>query len=159
MIEHSTDCEHSYQSKHHSDYQMPRLVRIHCMFKCVLFIMCTCILHFGIILYTYRKQHGRLKVCSHSILFDPLDIRHPVIKVCYKHCGVIKEYHDTTGSLRLINHLVCSYAMHIAMKLLRLKLPSFLRFSCHVCTYTLQIDVVYLLYCMVATYLFMKVFL
>lgn len=103
------------------------------------------------VLYTYRKQHGRLKVCSHSILFDPLDIRHPVIKVCYKHCGVIKEYHDTTGSLRLINHLVCSYAMHIAMKLLRLKLPSFLRFSCHVCTYTLQIDVVCLLYCMVAT--------
>lgn len=53
-----------------------------------------------------RKQHGRLKVCSHSILFDPLDIRHPVIKVCYKHCGVIKEYHDTTGSLRSDNCLL-----------------------------------------------------
>ena len=102
------------------------------------------------VLYTYRKQHGRLKVCSHSILFDPLDIRHPVIKVCYKHCGIIKEYHDTTGSLRLINHLVCSYAMHIAMKLLRLKFPSFLRFSCHVnvvCS------------CYIASYLFMEVLL
>lgn len=31
-----------------------------------------------------RKQRGRLKVCSESILFDPLDFADPVIKVIIK---------------------------------------------------------------------------
>ena len=29
----------------------------------------------------FRKQRGRLKLCSESLLFDPLDIEHPIIKV------------------------------------------------------------------------------
>ena len=28
-----------------------------------------------------RKQRGRLKLCSESILFDPVDFSDPVIKV------------------------------------------------------------------------------
>jgi hypothetical protein len=28
-----------------------------------------------------RKQRGRLKLCSHSILFDPLDTAYPILKV------------------------------------------------------------------------------
>ena len=29
----------------------------------------------------FRKQRGRLKLCSESLLFDPIDIEHPIIKV------------------------------------------------------------------------------
>ncbi len=29
----------------------------------------------------FRKQRGRLKICSESIVFDPLDFSHPVRKV------------------------------------------------------------------------------
>lgn len=28
-----------------------------------------------------RKQRGRMKICSHSLIFDPLNFSHPVIKV------------------------------------------------------------------------------
>ncbi|XP_065915844.1 protein FAN-like isoform X2 [Dysidea avara] len=41
-----------------------------------------------------KKQRGRLKVCSHSVLFEPLDISEPVLKICYKHCDAIKEWSD-----------------------------------------------------------------
>ena len=33
------------------------------------------------ILSLFRKQRGRLKLCSESLLFDPIDIEHPIIKV------------------------------------------------------------------------------
>ena len=29
----------------------------------------------------YRKQRGRLKICSKSILFDPIDTSYPILKV------------------------------------------------------------------------------
>ena len=31
--------------------------------------------------YFYRKQRGRLKICSKSILFDPIDTSYPILKV------------------------------------------------------------------------------
>ena len=41
--------------------------------------VCVCV--WSYIICVHRKQRGRLKVCSESILFDPVDFSDPVIKV------------------------------------------------------------------------------
>lgn len=33
-----------------------------------------------------RKQRGRMKICSHSVLFDPLNFSNPVIKIAFRDC-------------------------------------------------------------------------
>lgn len=38
----------------------------------------------------FRKERGRLKVCSRSLIFDPVDHAHPMLKV---------SVHDTAGML------------------------------------------------------------
>lgn len=39
-----------------------------------------------------RKQKGRLKVCSKSLLFDPKDINFPILKFPLKECTVIERW-------------------------------------------------------------------
>ncbi|CAH1778819.1 unnamed protein product, partial [Owenia fusiformis] len=43
-----------------------------------------------------KKQRGRLKVCSHSIVFDPQDLKYPIIKLFLRDIKTIQEY---TGPL------------------------------------------------------------
>ncbi|KAF7269361.1 hypothetical protein GWI33_017614 [Rhynchophorus ferrugineus] len=42
--------------------------------------------------YDYKKQDGRLKMCSKSLVFDPKDISKPLIKISLKNCVVIEEW-------------------------------------------------------------------
>ena len=39
-----------------------------------------------------KKQIGRLKMCSKSIVFDPKDINKPLIKIPLKECTNISEW-------------------------------------------------------------------
>lgn len=39
-----------------------------------------------------KKQIGRLKMCSKSIVFDPKDINKPLIKIPLKDCMNISEW-------------------------------------------------------------------
>ena len=50
--------------------------------------ICMCTFFYSLI----RKQRGRLKVCSESLIFDPLDFNDPVVKVCYC-CTTTSRYH------------------------------------------------------------------
>ncbi|XP_028392732.1 protein FAN-like isoform X2 [Dendronephthya gigantea] len=43
-----------------------------------------------------RKQRGRLKLCSHSVLFDPLDTAYPILKFPFKDIKSMKQW---TGPL------------------------------------------------------------
>lgn len=43
-----------------------------------------------------RKQRGRLKMCSHSILFDPLDTAYPILKFPFKDVQIMNQW---TGPL------------------------------------------------------------
>lgn len=45
--------------------------------------------------YDKKKQDGRLKMCSKSIVFDPKDISKPIIKVSLKDCQIIEKYKGT----------------------------------------------------------------
>ncbi|KAJ1521516.1 hypothetical protein ONE63_003179 [Megalurothrips usitatus] len=40
---------------------------------------------------TLKRQDGRLKLCSKSIVFDPKDISKPIIKIAHKDCVHIEE--------------------------------------------------------------------
>ncbi|KAG8226897.1 hypothetical protein J437_LFUL005656 [Ladona fulva] len=42
--------------------------------------------------YEVKKQIGRLKMCSKSIVFDPKDIAKPIIKIPLKECTNIQEW-------------------------------------------------------------------
>lgn len=42
--------------------------------------------------YDTKKQDGRLKMCSKSLVFDPKDIHKPIIKIPLKDCVVIEQW-------------------------------------------------------------------
>jgi hypothetical protein len=61
-----------------------------------------------------RKQRGRLKLCSHSILFDPLDTAYPILKVGqYEHqkirCGSIDFIKTIFHDYFLIMPYLCHF--------------------------------------------------
>lgn len=51
--------------------------------------------------YDLRKQDGRLKMCSRSLVFDPKDITKPIVKVPLKDCQIIEQY---KGSAKFISN-------------------------------------------------------
>lgn len=50
--------------------------------------------------YDYKKQDGRLKMCSKSLVFDPKDINKPIIKIPLKDCRIIEQF---KGSAKFLN--------------------------------------------------------
>ncbi|XP_064393489.1 protein FAN-like [Halichondria panicea] len=46
-----------------------------------------------------RKQRGRLKICSESLVFDPLDFSHPVIKVAFRDCTSVKSWDNNDSRI------------------------------------------------------------
>lgn len=44
--------------------------------------------------YENKKEIGRLKLCSKSIVFDPKDVMSPIIKIPFKECAKISEWDD-----------------------------------------------------------------
>ncbi|KAG5896999.1 hypothetical protein JTB14_010751 [Gonioctena quinquepunctata] len=51
-------------------------------------------------IYETKKQDGRLKMCSKSLIFDPKDINKPIIKIQFKDCVVIEQW---KGSAKFLN--------------------------------------------------------
>ncbi|CAG9854526.1 unnamed protein product [Phyllotreta striolata] len=56
--------------------------------------------------YDTKKQDGRLKMCSKSLVFDPKDISHPIIKILYKDCVVIEQWKGTAKFLNSNNNVL-----------------------------------------------------
>ncbi|XP_074031053.1 protein FAN [Leptinotarsa decemlineata] len=50
--------------------------------------------------YETKKQDGRLKMCSKSLIFDPKDINKPIVKIPFKDCVVIEQW---KGSAKFLN--------------------------------------------------------
>lgn len=56
-----------------------------------------------------KKQDGRLKMCSKSLVFDPKDINKPLIKIPLKECAVIEQwrgkakYFENNNSVLTVN--------------------------------------------------------
>ena len=46
-----------------------------------------------------RKQRGRLKVCSYSIIFDPLDSADPVLKIAYRDVLKIERWKQQSSKI------------------------------------------------------------
>ncbi|CAG9825349.1 unnamed protein product, partial [Phaedon cochleariae] len=50
--------------------------------------------------YDSKKQDGRLKMCSKSLIFDPKEISKPIVKILLKDCIVIEQW---KGSAKFLN--------------------------------------------------------
>ena len=46
----------------------------------------------GILIICNRRVKGRLNLCSHSLIFDPEDIKLPIIKLPFKYVDYIRQY-------------------------------------------------------------------
>ena len=53
--------------------------------------------------YFYRKQRGRLKICSKSILFDPIDTSYPILKVHGCFVVIMLSYKSSDPMYCLVN--------------------------------------------------------
>lgn len=49
-------------------------------------------MHAHALAHAHRKQVGRLKVCSHSVVFDPEDIRQPILRLPLRNVARIGKY-------------------------------------------------------------------
>ncbi|XP_028128132.1 protein FAN [Diabrotica virgifera virgifera] len=56
--------------------------------------------------YDTKKQDGRLKMCSKSLVFDPKDISKPIIKILLKDCVVIEQWKGTAKFLNSNNNVL-----------------------------------------------------
>lgn len=56
--------------------------------------------------YDTKKQDGRLKMCSKSLVFDPKDISKPIIKILFKDCVVIEQWKGTAKFLNSNNNVM-----------------------------------------------------
>ncbi|XP_056631218.1 protein FAN-like isoform X3 [Diorhabda sublineata] len=56
--------------------------------------------------YDNKKQDGRLKMCSKSLVFDPKDISKPIIKILFKDCVVIEQWKGTAKFLNSNNNVL-----------------------------------------------------
>ncbi|XP_066246823.1 protein FAN-like [Euwallacea similis] len=55
--------------------------------------------------YDIKKQEGRLKMCSKSLVFDPKDFTKPLIKIHFKECVIIEKWKGTTKFIENKNAL------------------------------------------------------
>jgi factor associated with neutral sphingomyelinase activation len=59
-----------------------------------------------------KKQIGRLKVCSKSIVFDPKDMNKPLIKIRLKECIKISQW-DGELATKYVTNSPCFMKIHI----------------------------------------------
>jgi factor associated with neutral sphingomyelinase activation len=62
-----------------------------------------------------KKQDGRLKMCSKSLVFDPKDINKPIIKISLKDCVVIEQWKGSAKYLTSNNVLTVNCREYIEM--------------------------------------------
>ncbi|CAH0557856.1 unnamed protein product [Brassicogethes aeneus] len=65
--------------------------------------------------YDCKKQDGRLKMCSKSLLFDPKDINKPIIKIPLKDCVIIEQWKGSAKFLKSNNVLSVNTREYIEM--------------------------------------------
>lgn len=65
--------------------------------------------------YDYKKQDGRLKMCSKSLVFDPKDITKPLIKIPLKDCKIIEQWKGSAKFLDSNNVLSVNSNEHVEM--------------------------------------------
>lgn len=65
--------------------------------------------------YDTKKQDGRLKMCSKSLVFDPKDINKPIIKIALKDCKVLEQWKGSAKFLKSNNVLSVNCKEYIEM--------------------------------------------
>ncbi|XP_018570993.1 protein FAN-like [Anoplophora glabripennis] len=65
--------------------------------------------------YDVKKQDGRLKMCSKSLVFDPKDINKPMIKIQLKDCVIIEQWKGSAKFLQSNNVLSVNCREYIEM--------------------------------------------
>lgn len=65
--------------------------------------------------YDCKKQDGRLKMCSKSLVFDPKDISKPLIKIPLKACIVIEQWKGRAKFIKSKNVLSVNCREYIEM--------------------------------------------
>ncbi|KAL3282016.1 hypothetical protein HHI36_005219 [Cryptolaemus montrouzieri] len=65
--------------------------------------------------YDSKKQDGRLKMCSKSLLFDPKDISKPILKIQLKECTVIEQWKGSSKFIDSDNVLAVNTKEYIEM--------------------------------------------
>lgn len=65
--------------------------------------------------YDVKKQDGRLKMCSKSLVFDPKDINKPMIKIPLKDCVIIEQWKGSAKFLQSNNVLSVNCREYIEM--------------------------------------------
>ncbi|XP_044751109.1 protein FAN-like [Coccinella septempunctata] len=65
--------------------------------------------------YDSKKQDGRLKMCSKSLVFDPKDITKPLLKIPLKDCTVIEQWKGSSKFIDSKNVLVVNSKEYIEM--------------------------------------------
>ncbi|CAG9772021.1 unnamed protein product [Ceutorhynchus assimilis] len=65
--------------------------------------------------YDVKRQEGRLKMCSKSLVFEPKDFTKPLIKIHLKDCVVIEEWKGSAKFIESKNALSISCKEYIEM--------------------------------------------
>lgn len=65
--------------------------------------------------YDNKKQEGRLKMCSKSLVFEPKDFTKPLIKIPFKECVIIEERKGTAAFVESDNALTINCKEYIEM--------------------------------------------
>lgn len=65
--------------------------------------------------YDNKKQDGRLKMCSKSLVFDPKDLSKPIIKISLKDCVVIEQWKGRAKYLSSKNVITVNCREYIEM--------------------------------------------
>ncbi|XP_025829509.1 protein FAN isoform X2 [Agrilus planipennis] len=65
--------------------------------------------------YDIKKQPGRLKLCSKSLVFDPKDISKPLIKIPLKDCDILEQWKGSAKFLQSNNVLSVHCRQYIEM--------------------------------------------
>ncbi|KAK4880232.1 hypothetical protein RN001_008378 [Aquatica leii] len=65
--------------------------------------------------YESKKQVGRLRMCSKSLVFDPQDLTKPIIKIPLKDCTILEQFKGNAKFLNNNNVLSVSSKQYIEM--------------------------------------------
>lgn len=65
--------------------------------------------------YDNKKQDGRLKMCSKSLVFDPKDLTKPLIKIPLKSCIIIEEWKGKAKFIKSKNVLSINCKEYVEM--------------------------------------------
>lgn len=66
--------------------------------------------------YEIKKQTGRLRMCSKSLVFDPRDLNKPIIKIPLRECTILEQFKGKAKFLNSNNNVLSvSCKQHIEM--------------------------------------------